>query len=215
MRPRWNTLAAAALSVLAIACGGGARLEPADLVLRGGRIVTVDDRRPEAEALAIRGDRIAAVGDEAEVDLMIGPDTRVVDLHGAVAVPGFIESHAHFLGLGKARMELDLSTAKSWEEIVGMVRAAAAKAPAGAWILGRGWHQEKWTAPPRPNLDGLPTPRRVPQPLLGVRGRPPPTPRPWHARASTTRPRLLPGARSCATARDGPLACSVRPPRDC
>ncbi len=156
MTPRLKLLASAVLSALAVAAGGCSRPEPADLVLRGGTIITVDDRQPEAEALAARGDRIVAVGDDTEIARFIGTGTRVVDLQGAVAVPGFIESHAHFLGLGRSRMELDLTTAKSWAEIVDMVGKAVAETPAGAWILGRGWHQEKWAVQPEPNVDGLP-----------------------------------------------------------
>ncbi len=156
MRPVWKSSAATVLAALAVTFAGCAGPEPADLVLRGGRVVTMDEARPEAEAVAIRGDRIAAVGDDAEIAAFIGGDTEVVELHGALAVPGFIESHAHFIGLGQARMRLDLTTARSWDDIVAMVAAAAAEAPAGAWILGRGWHQEKWSSAPEPGLDGLP-----------------------------------------------------------
>jgi predicted amidohydrolase YtcJ len=71
-------------------------------------------------------------------------------------VPGLTEGHGHFLGLGRARMQLDLTTAQTWDEIVDMVREAAADAPVGQWILGRGWHQEKWQTPPDPAIGGLP-----------------------------------------------------------
>ena len=130
--------------------------ESADLVLLGGRVVTMDEALPEAEAVAVRGDRIVAVGTRAEISPLIGEATEVVDLAGRLVVPGFVESHGHFLGLGNSRMILDLTTATSWEEIVAMVRDAAADTPPGTWIQGRGWHQEKWTTPPARLVDGVP-----------------------------------------------------------
>jgi predicted amidohydrolase YtcJ len=127
------------------------------MVLKNGRIVTVDSSRQEAQALAVRGDTIEAVGSDVEIELYTGPSTRVIDLGGKLAVPGFIESHGHFTGVGQARMQLDLMEAKSWDDIVTMVRESAAKARPGEWILGRGWHQEKWESPPQPNVEGFPT----------------------------------------------------------
>jgi predicted amidohydrolase YtcJ len=129
---------------------------PADLVLRGGRIVTLDDARPNVEALAARGGTIVAIGTEREIQPLIGPETRVVDLKGALATPGFIDAHVHFTGIGEAARNLRLSTAKNWNEIVQMVGEAAKKARPGEWILGRGWHQEKWSEVPSPNVDGFP-----------------------------------------------------------
>jgi hypothetical protein len=130
--------------------------EPADLVLRGGRIVTLDPSRPEATALACRGDRIVVVGSEEEIAPFVGPATEVIDLEGRLALPGFIEGHGHFSGLGRALDTLDLRSARTWEEIVERVSAEAARRPAGSWILGWGWHQEKWDRPPEPSLDGYP-----------------------------------------------------------
>ena len=129
----------------------------ADLVLLNGRVVTVDSARPEASAVAIRGDRIVAVGSDAEVGRLTGPGTRVLDLGGRLAVPGFIEGHGHFMGVGEAQLNLDLTTASSWQEIVDMVAAAVAEAEPGEWILGRGWHQEKWDRVPAGAVEGVPT----------------------------------------------------------
>jgi predicted amidohydrolase YtcJ len=134
-----------------------AQTEPADLVLLNGRIVTVDPDRPEAQAVAARGQWIVAVGDDREIRDFIGADTRVIDLEGRLAVPGFVEGHGHFLGLGSARMILDLSLPNTWEELVGMVDAAAREAAPGEWILGRGWHQDKWDPAPARLVDGVPT----------------------------------------------------------
>jgi predicted amidohydrolase YtcJ len=129
---------------------------PADLVLRGGKIVTVDDTMPQAQAIAVRGDTIVAVGSAADVAPYIGQRTRVVELNGALAVPGLIDGHAHFTGVGEAAMNLKLAQAKDWNEIVRMVGDAARTAKPGEWIVGRGWHQEKWSSRPSPNVDGFP-----------------------------------------------------------
>ena len=150
---------AAVLAALGVAAA--CRTEPrpgvaADLVLVGGRVVTVDSARPEAQAVAIRGDRIVAVGSDTEIRRHVGDSTRVVELNGRLAIPGFIEGHGHFTGLGESKTILDLTTAKSWDDIVAMVRDAAAQARPGAWIRGRGWHQEKWSTVPQPNVDGVP-----------------------------------------------------------
>jgi predicted amidohydrolase YtcJ len=142
------------VSISLLACAPAE--EPADLVLMGGRIVTMDDSYPQATALAARAGTLVAVGTEREVDRFIGPDTEVIDLGDALAVPGLIEGHAHFLSLGRAKMRLDLNGVADYDEIVALVEAAVADADPGQWILGRGWHQEKWTSTPQPNVSGLP-----------------------------------------------------------
>jgi predicted amidohydrolase YtcJ len=129
---------------------------PAELVLRNGKIVTVDDERPEAQALAAAGDTIVAVGSNREIERYVGPNTNVIDLKGALAIPGFIDAHVHFTGVGEAARNLKLATARNFDDIVRMVGEAAKKAKPGEWILGRGWHQEKWSAPPVPNVEGFP-----------------------------------------------------------
>lgn len=132
-------------------------VEPADLILVNGKIVTVDDRAPEAAWLAVRGDRIAALGSEPKgYTSYVGDRTAIVDLGGALAVPGLIESHGHFTGLGQSMTILDLAKARSWEEIVALVAEAAKTAKPGEWIRGRGWHQDKWDRAPEPNVNGLP-----------------------------------------------------------
>ena len=129
----------------------------ADLVLRNGTIVTMDDRFGRVEALAVRGDRIVAVGDERSISRYIGPATRVIDLEGRLAIPGFIEGHGHFTSMGSAALNLNLMNVDSWDDVIAMVADAVKKAEPGEWILGRGWHQEKWTRPVTPNVEGFPT----------------------------------------------------------
>ena len=129
---------------------------PADLVLRNGKIVTVDEAKPEAQAIAISGDTIVAVGSNQEIQPYVGASTKVIDLRGALATPGFIDAHVHFTGVGDAAKNLKLATAKNWDEVVRMVGEAAGKAKPGDWIIGRGWHQEKWSEVPSPNVEGFP-----------------------------------------------------------
>ena len=155
MTRRIAAFASPLAGLLALAAAASAQQRPADLVLLHGTIVTADSARPRAEALAVSGDSVVAVGTDAEIQRFVGRGTRVIDLAGATALPGFIESHGHFIGLGEARMQLDLTRATTWEEIVRMVAEAARTAKRGEWILGRGWHQEKWTHPPQPNVEGL------------------------------------------------------------
>jgi len=147
----------AGLALLLVARPGRPAVEPATLVLHHGRIATVDEAKPEAQALAARGDTLVAVGTDAEIAPYIGPRTRVIDLQGRRAVPGFIDAHGHFTGVGDARIVLNLTRVKNWDEIVAMVKEAAGKARPGEWIRGRGWHQEKWDRRPAPAVEGFPT----------------------------------------------------------
>jgi len=133
-----------------------AKKEPADLVLKNGKVVTVDKSNPEAQALAVRGETIVAVGTDKQIDAYIGETTQVIDLDGKLAIPGFIESHGHFTGIGRAKMQLNLMNVTNWDEIIAMVAEAVESAQPGEWIQGRGWHQEKWDRVPEPNVDGLP-----------------------------------------------------------
>jgi predicted amidohydrolase YtcJ len=141
------------LSLLAAAA---AWAQPADLVLRNGKIVTMNAAQPVAQAMAVRGDRIAAVGSNAEIAKLTGPKTQAIDLHGQLAIPGFIEGHGHFTSLGEYRMGLDLREARTWDDIVAQVARAAKQAKPGEWIVGRGWHQSKWDRAPEPNVEGFP-----------------------------------------------------------
>jgi predicted amidohydrolase YtcJ len=130
--------------------------DAATLVLRNGKIVTVDEARPEVRALAVRGSTIVAIGTDQQIRPFIGKNTEVIDLAGRLAIPGFIDSHVHFLGIGQARLNLNLTKAANWDAVVRMVADAAREARPGDWIVGRGWHQEKWDRPPTPNLEGFP-----------------------------------------------------------
>ncbi len=153
------TIAALVLlaSGLSVPAGTSAAEEPADLVLRNAVIHTVDAERPRAEAVAVRGNRIVAVGTSAEIAPFVGPKTRVMELRGRSVVPGFDDAHAHLLGIGFARLDVDLVGARSFDDVLARVgKAVKGRAP-GEWIRGRGWHEEKWTAPARGAVRGFPT----------------------------------------------------------
>ena len=121
----------------------------ADLVVTGARIYTVNPAQPTASALAVKDGRILAVGDTLRE--YIGPSTEILDLQGAVVVPGLIDSHVHLAGLGQALEILDLREASSVEEVTQFVKEAVARAQPGEWIRGRGWDQTRW--PGRANPD--------------------------------------------------------------
>ena len=140
------------------ACGG--RASPAapptaTLVLVGGEIYTNDGERPRAQAVAVRGNRIVLVGDDAAVRALIGPDTRVIELGGRTVTAGLIDGHCHLYGLGAARDKVALKGAASEADAVARVVEAARTRPAGEWIEGRGWDQNPWGGefPTKASLD--------------------------------------------------------------
>jgi hypothetical protein len=146
------------IALLPVLSGAHApRVSPADLVLRDGKVVTMDASKPQGEAVAITGDRVTAVGSNADIAKYIGPHTKVIDLHGHLAIPGFDESHGHFTALGQTLTELKLRGVPSWQDIVQMVAAAAKSAKPGALIQGDGWHQEKWNRSPGRVVKGFQT----------------------------------------------------------
>ncbi len=144
---------------LALACAPRAvpAVEKADLVLTNAVVHTVDPSRPRAEAIAIRGRRIVAVGSRREVEAFVGPETRVRDLAGRTVVPGFDDSHAHLLDIGFARLDVTLAGTTTYAEVVERVAAAVRTRAPGEWVRGRGWHEEKWTSPAAGAVRGFPT----------------------------------------------------------
>ena len=155
--------------ILGIACLSAAvapvaaQSPPADLLLVGGRVHTfawdepapdgtpasnapraADGFRPDAEAVAIRGDRIVFVGKTREAQAYRGPKTRVIDVRGATVLPGLVDSHTHVVGLGEAQSQVDLVGVTTEAEAVARVAAFARGVPKGQWILGRGWDEGAW-----------------------------------------------------------------------
>lgn len=131
--------------------------EPADLVLKNAVVHTVSTERPRAEAVAVRGNRIVAVGGNTDVAALVGPRTRVLNVEGRTVVPGFDDSHAHLLGIGFARLDVDLVGTRSYAEMVDRVAAAVKTRKPGEWVRGRGWHEGKWDAPAPGAVRGFPT----------------------------------------------------------
>lgn len=149
-----NKLLPLILFVTLLSCSGR---KPADLVITGGTIYTMDTSQRVVEAVVVNADTIVFAGSSQAAREWIGEETKVIDLQGKTMIPGFIEGHGHFMGVGYNELDLDLSGVKSFEEIVERVRAAASKAKPGEWILGRGWHQDKWDTKPADMVKGYPS----------------------------------------------------------
>ncbi len=158
-------LAAAPPLAFAAAAPAGGPAAAADLVLVGGRVLTLLDPEPQPAptAIAVRGDRIVFVGDDAEARLLAArTGARVVELDGGVVVPGLCDGHAHLYGLGKALATIDLTGIPSPEAAAARVAEAARATPGDGWLEGRGWDQNRWPArefPDRRPLDAA-APRR-------------------------------------------------------
>jgi len=134
----------------------GTEPEIADTILQNGNIYTAGEDQPTAQALAIKGDKILAVGSNEDMETYVGEETETIDLDGQFVMPGFIEGHGHFQGVGRMAMNLNFLRSENWNDIVAEVAAAAEKAEPGEWIIGRGWHQEKWRDTPDRNVLGYP-----------------------------------------------------------
>jgi predicted amidohydrolase YtcJ len=130
---------------------------PADLIIKGGTIYTVEADNTTVEAVAVKGDTIVYAGNLAGLSKYEGEQTKVIDLTGKTMTPGFIEGHGHFMGLGYNELNLDLMNITSYNEMVEKVKEAVAKAQPGQWIIGRGWHQDKWTTKPEKLIKGFQT----------------------------------------------------------
>lgn len=128
----------------------------ADTIYFNGPIYTMDSNKPTVEAIAIKADTFLYVGSKNGVDAFQGENTSMIDLAGSTIIPGLTEGHAHIMGVGYNLLNVDLREAKSYQEMVDMVAERAANTPEGTWILGRGWHQDKWTEKPE-MTKGFPT----------------------------------------------------------
>ena len=118
--------------------------EPVSLAIVNARVWTGDERRPWADAVAVSGDRIAAVGSSAEIRKLAPPGARVIDASGRMVVPGFIDTHVHFITGGHRLASVQLRDAKTPAEFIARIKAFAASAPAGAWITAGDWDHEQW-----------------------------------------------------------------------
>lgn len=128
----------------------------ADMMLTNAQVYTVNKEQPNADAIAVNEGKIVFVGSNEDAKKYIGEKTEVIDCHGQFVMPGFIEGHGHIHGLGSSLVNLNLMNVKNWDEIVAMVAGAVKNAKPGDWIIGRGWHQEKWVPAPANNFLGYP-----------------------------------------------------------
>jgi hypothetical protein len=139
-----SLLAALLATVLSFACSARRAEMPADLVLYGGSVMTLDPARPEAQAVAVRGEEIVAAGPTDDILRLAGPQTRRIDLRGALVAPGLTDAHAHVRSLGEQLATLDLHGVASIADVVRLVRERDRSLPPGAWITGHGWDQNLW-----------------------------------------------------------------------
>ena len=123
----------------------GCEDQKADMIIHNGVIYTMNDLNPIAEAVAVGDGKIIALGKYRDLDPLINAKTKIINLSGAMMTPGIIEGHGHFYGLGLAKMQLDLSKTESYQDLIDMVSDAVRNSNPGEWILGRGWHQSKWS----------------------------------------------------------------------
>ena len=142
---------------LLLASGCSAKKESADLLIRGGTIYTVNEARPIVEAVAVKDGKVLYAGGEEETREFATEKTKIIDLQGRTMTPGFIEGHGHLMGVGHNEISLDLMAVKSYDELVEKVKIAVAEARPGEWIVGRGWHQDKWDSFPATMVKGFQT----------------------------------------------------------
>ena len=136
-------------------------MTPSRTIIHNGMIYTMNDLNPTAEAVAVSSGKIIALGKYTDLDPLITPRTKIINLRGATMTPGIIEGHGHFYGLGLAKMQLDLSKTESYQDLVDMVSDAVENSKPGEWILGRGWHQSKWSDDKSDFVKGFQTHERL------------------------------------------------------
>ena len=132
------------LSATAASAQRPAAPPPADLIVTHAKIYTVDDSHPLVSAMAVRNGLVQFVGSEREALLLRGPATRMLDAGGQTIIPGMVDAHAHLFGLGAFLRSIDLTDTRSYDAIVSRVSARVKDVPAGRWVIGRGWDQNKW-----------------------------------------------------------------------
>ena len=142
------------LPLLVLACQTD--MPHADLLIVNGTIETMSDTVADVTAIAVKDDKIIALGNESLIEEWQGEETQIIDANGSYVMPGFIEGHGHFSGLGHSLQILDFLDAKSWQDIIDLVQSRVEHLEPGSWVLGRGWHQEKWTESPHEHVHGYP-----------------------------------------------------------
>src|SRR6516162_1268067 len=142
------------LLIIMAALSVKAQLKPsATLIVTNAAVYTVDKQQPKAEAVAVIGDRIVAVGSRAEIDLWRGAQTKVIDAGGKLVLPGFNDAHVHFMQGGAQLEQVQLTDASTPEEFANRIAAQVKKTPKGEWILGGRWDETKWPKPELPTKE--------------------------------------------------------------
>ena len=124
--------------------------DSADLIVVNAKIVTLNDAQPAAHALAVVGKRIHSLGDDSAIRKMANPKTQIIDAQGRLVLPGFNDSHVHFVNGGRQLSSVDLRDAQSPAEFSDRLARFAAKLPQGTWITGGDWDHENWPQAPLP-----------------------------------------------------------------
>ena len=129
---------------------------PAEMIFMNGNVYTVNERQPHAEAIIVKGDRVAFIGSNAEVAKHKPDGARIIDLRGNTVVPGLTDAHCHIFGIGAREMKLDFEGTNSLVEFLDKLKERVRETPAGQWVTGRGWIETFWkpqTFPTRSDLD--------------------------------------------------------------
>jgi len=142
-------------SIIFWGCKTGAG-DVADTIIINASVYTVDEGLPEAEAIAIKAGRIMYVGTNDSANMWKGEKTEVINAGGSFVMPGIIEGHGHIHGLGDFLRDINLMSVANWDEALQRLDSAIKLAKPGDWIIGRGWHQEKWDKAPEQNHLGYP-----------------------------------------------------------
>jgi len=129
--------------------------EAADLVFKNGNIYTANEQQAHADAIAVKADRIVFVGSNDEAQKYVGPQTRVIDLHGGTVLPGLTDSHCHLTGIGQREMTLNLEGITNLQDFLAKVKARVDQAKPGEWVTGRGWIETFWEPPVFPTREDL------------------------------------------------------------
>lgn len=136
-----------AAAILPLCPATGSHAQPtANLIIRNANVITLDEQTPAAQAIAIRDGRIIRVGNNRDCDELAGDLTRVLDLEGALVIPGLTDAHAHLMNLGRFLANVNLLGTASPEQARELVLKRLAEAPSGSWIQGRGWDQNDWAS---------------------------------------------------------------------
>jgi hypothetical protein len=140
--------------ILTTAVCASAQSKPAStLIITNAAIYTVDKQHPKAEAVAVFGDRIVAVGSKAEIDLWRAPQTKIIDAHGKLVLPGLNDAHVHFMQGGAQLDQVELTDASTPKEFAKRIAAQVTKTPKGTWVLGGRWDETKWPDPQLPTKE--------------------------------------------------------------